>query len=275
MVYRFLLTGRWVALGVMALVLGAVCGWLGLWQFERMDERAAENATVDRNLAAAAVPVDEVAPVAAPVAPTDEWRTVTMRGTYDLESQLLLRYQSRGALRGVDLVVPLRLGDGTSVLVDRGFLESPAGTPDAADVPSAPAGPVVVSGWLRADSTADDEGVIPQDGTVRAVSSSAVAPVVAGPLRGGWVQAREESPSGAVELLGPEAPETTSGPHLFYGLQWVFFGLLALVGYGWFAYDEAHPQRRRRPARRGHEDPPDHEPAGGRRLPVAQQGPRN
>ncbi len=273
--YRFLLTRRWVGLAVVALVLAAVSGRLGVWQFQRLDERAAENAVVERNLGAAAVPVERVASVGAPADPTGEWRTVSMSGTYDADGQLLLRYQTRGPLRGVDLVVPLELADGTYVLVDRGFLESPAGTPDAADVPAPPTGRVEVTGWLRTDSTASDEGVVPQGGTIRAVSSAALGQGVDGPLRGGWVQARTESPPGRVELLGPEEPETSSGPHLFYGLQWFLFGFLGLLGYGWFAYDEAHPhRRRRRPARPGPEDDPER-PGDGPRSQVSQGPLRN
>lgn len=262
--YRFLLTRRWVALLVVAVVVAAVCARLGVWQLHRLDERAAENAVVERNLGGPPVPVTAVTAVGRQPAPGDEWRSVQLRGTYRADEQLLLRYQTRDQLRGVDVLVPLELADGSLVLVDRGFLESPAGTPDLAEVPAPPAGTVEVGGWLRLDSTADDEGVLPQDGTVRAVSTAVLADSVGGPLRGGWVQARTESPAGAGDLVGPAEPDTGSGPHLFYALQWFLFGLLALLAYAWFGWEEAHPARRRGSRRPGPEDdlPPPRPPGG-------------
>jgi len=244
-VYRFLLSGRWVALGLVAVVVAAVCAQLGLWQFERLGERRADNATVESNLDAAAVPLAQLSPVDAPLPDGVEWRQVSLSGTYDADAEILVRYQTRGPLRGVDVVVPLQLSDGSLVLVDRGFLESPAGTPDRAAVPSPPAGTVEVTGWLRADSDAPEEATDPIDGTVRAVSSAALADELAAPLRAGWVLAVEEQPAAeGTGLVGPEEPDLGTGPHLYYGLQWLFFGFLALLGYAWFAYDEAHPRRR-------------------------------
>lgn len=245
--YRFLLTRRWVALALVAVVTAGVCARLGVWQFHQLGDRQDANAVITANVDAAPVPLAQEVPVGSSPSADQEWRRVVVSGRYDAEGQLLVRYQTRGSLRGVDVVVPLTLADGTVVLVDRGFLESAAGTPDAADVPAPPPGRVEVTGWLRSDSDAPDEATTPVDGTVRAVSAATLAETVDGPLRGGWVEALAESPAAdGAELAGPERPDTSIGPHLFYGLQWFFFGFLALLGYGWFAYDEAHPARRRR-----------------------------
>jgi hypothetical protein len=35
-----------------------------------------------------------------------------------------------------------------------------------------------------------------------------------------------------------EQPDLGNGPHFFYGLQWWFFGLLAVFGFFYLAYDE-------------------------------------
>jgi cytochrome oxidase assembly protein ShyY1 len=266
-VYRFLLTGRWLALALVAVLLAAVCTRLGLWQFGRLDDRRADNDVVRANLDAPAVPVEDATEVGTPPGADEQWRPVTVRGSYVAGDQILVRFASLGSSRGVDVVAALRLDDGTYVLVDRGFLESPpgtpAGTPDRAEVPTAPTGTVEVTGRLRIDSDAPPEAVAFNDGTVRAISSAALAEVVDGPLRGGWVEALEERSAATgeasgpgVDLLGPEEPSTDSGPHLFYGLQWLLFGFLAVLGYFWFAYDEAHPRRRR-----SADEPPVDQPA--------------
>jgi hypothetical protein len=44
-----------------------------------------------------------------------------------------------------------------------------------------------------------------------------------------------------------ELPELNNGPHFFYGLQWWFFGVLAIFGFGYLMYDEWRgPQAARR-----------------------------
>ncbi len=41
-----------------------------------------------------------------------------------------------------------------------------------------------------------------------------------------------------------ELPELNNGPHFFYGLQWWFFGVLAVFGFCYLAFDEWRSGRR-------------------------------
>ena len=47
-----------------------------------------------------------------------------------------------------------------------------------------------------------------------------------------------EVPEAAEPLATAELPDLGNGPHFFYGLQWWFFGLLAVFGFCYLAYDE-------------------------------------
>jgi cytochrome oxidase assembly protein ShyY1 len=47
-----------------------------------------------------------------------------------------------------------------------------------------------------------------------------------------------ESPEPAEPLAHAEEPDLSEGPHFFYGLQWWFFGALAVFGFGYLAWDE-------------------------------------
>jgi cytochrome oxidase assembly protein ShyY1 len=62
----------------------------------------------------------------------------------------------------------------------------------------------------------------------------------------GFVQLRSEDPPPEQPLEPVELPDLDNGPHFFYGLQWWFFGLLAVFGFGYLARDE---RRRMRAAR--------------------------
>jgi cytochrome oxidase assembly protein ShyY1 len=250
-VYRFLLSGRWLGFAALVAVVVGVCVRLGMWQFDRLDERQADNERIEANLAAAPAPVDTV--VASGDGPTeaDEWRRVTATGRYDADHQVLLTEQSRDVGPGVDVLTPLVLPSGTAVLVDRGWLAT-GGPSERPDPPAPPTGPVSVTGWLRLDSDADDWATVPDDeSSVRAVDSDRIAPTLPYAVLPGWIALTEQRPAAATGLAPPEEPDLGQGPHFFYGLQWWFFGVLAVVGYGWFAWAEAHPRPQRdRPADR-------------------------
>ena len=54
---------------------------------------------------------------------------------------------------------------------------------------------------------------------------------------------RTESPEPATALEPVELPELDEGPHFFYGLQWWFFGALAIFGFFYLIYDEVRGGR--------------------------------
>jgi cytochrome oxidase assembly protein ShyY1 len=241
---RFLISRRWIlfALGVAGLAWGA--SLLGQWQFHRLDDRRAENRLVARNLDAPPVPIDDLLAVGRPASEQHKWREVVAHGTWDNSHSIVLKYQTRDGAPGVDVVTPLRTESGAAVLVDRGWLATKnVGT--RPDLPPVTSGAVTVTGWVRVDGTGGSTNVT--DLAARAVSSRAAAKVIPYPLYGGFLDLHTETPAPAKPLGAIELPDDTSeGPHFFYGLQWWFFGVLAVFGFGYLAYDEW---------RRAHEEP--------------------
>jgi hypothetical protein len=73
---------------------------------------------------------------------------------------------------------------------------------------------------------------------MRAISSTAVGDALDLEVYGGFVELLSEDPEPAESLERAEEPDTGEGPHFFYGLQWWFFGLLAVGGCGYLAWDE-------------------------------------
>lgn len=257
---RFLFSRRWALFAVTVAVLAYGCYLLGEWQFHRMDERRTTNAQTEKNLEVAPVPVDEILEPGRGPRRSDEWRRVTATGRYLAEDSLVIRYQTRDGASGVDIVTPLRTGDGTVLLVDRGWMQTENVGADRVDAPAPPAGEVTVVGWVRADATGDAATVT--DGSARAVSSRQIARQLAGPVYGGFVDVQKETPPAATALAHAELPEPGNGPHFFYGLQWWFFGALALFGFLYLAYDERR-RLRRPPPERTRSQRPEHAPVDG------------
>jgi cytochrome oxidase assembly protein ShyY1 len=246
--FRFLLSRRWLLFAAAVVVVAGATWWLGSWQFDRLEERRDRNDAVRANETEDPAPVDEVLAVGEGVADDEQWRVVTATGRYALEDTVIVRYRTRDGAPGVDVVVPLVTADGTALLVDRGWLQTEASGAMPDDIPSPPQGAVTITGWARADGTGDSTAV--SDGSTRAISSEAIGDTLDYEVYGGFVDLRSESPEATRPLEPVELPELDDGPHFFYGLQWWFFGLLALAGFGYLAYDEwkGGPRSRRRGA---------------------------
>jgi len=237
-VFRFLLSARWIGFAVFVVLLATVCTRLGFWQFDRLDQRLAQNEVITKHFKTEPVPLDDALPAGAQVDDESEWTRVTATGTYDVEQQVTVKFTTRDGAPGVDVVTPLVLASGDAVLVDRGWMPT-KNTMGRPDVPSPPSGEVSIRGWLRQDNGATGQAIRPVDGQVRAISSVGLSKSVPYELVGGYLNLRSESPKPARALAAEPRPELGQGPHFFYALQWWFFALLAVVGYFWFARAEA------------------------------------
>ena len=221
----------------MAVALLSWLAWeLGQWQFDRLEDRRERNEIIERNEKAGADPILEVMAPGRDVTRDTEWRIVEATGTYAVEDTVIVRYRTREGAAGVDVVVPLELPDGSSVLVDRGWFATDNRGASTADVPAPPEGEVDVTGWVRRDAEGDSAEVADQ--STRAIDSARIGEALGREVLGGWVDLRSESPEPATPLQPVELPELDNGPHFFYGLQWWFFGALAIFGFFYLIYDE-------------------------------------
>jgi len=234
--FRFLLSRRWLFFALAIVLVAWATWWLGRWQFHRLADRKEDNAIVVANEHQSPEPVADVLGVGQPAAKADEWRLVTATGVYDTEHTIIWRYRtSDHGDPGVDVVVPLVTADGSALLVDRGWLHTP-GDDSRPEVPAPPSGTVTITGYVRVDGSGNSTRV--DDLSTRALSSVTAGPAIGHPTYGGWVHLHSEDPPPAQPLVAAELPDLGNGPHFFYGLQWWFFGVLAIFGFCYLLYDE-------------------------------------
>jgi cytochrome oxidase assembly protein ShyY1 len=243
----FMLSRRWIGFALFVVVLAGVCFRLGQWQMDRLDERRADNEVISRHLAESPVLLSTVLRPGDVVDDRLEWTRVRATGTYDVEHEVTVTFTTRDGAPGVDVVTPLVLPDGSAVLVDRGWLATQNNSERPENVPAPSGGNVTVTGWLRQNSGADDHAVEPADGQVRAISSDGMASSVPHDLLNGYLNLRSQEPPAAKSLALEPRPELGQGPHFFYGLQWWFFGALAVFGLFWFARVELKERQAARP----------------------------
>ena len=235
----FLAKPGWIAIILVAFAFAGACFFLlAPWQFNRNDERVAQNTAIDAALTAPPVPVTDLLSVTAPPPPDISWRVVTATGEFDESRQVFVRLRQDSAGQPVsEVVVPFRLDTGETLLVDRGYVsfgEVRAGTPLAA----LPTGSVTITGRVQGEQTDPANRPIQVvDGRteVYAINRAAVGGDSSEPFLQGYIQLTGESPG---VLAAVEVPQTDSGPFLSYALQWSAFGVIALLGIGVFVFRE-------------------------------------
>ena len=242
----FLLQPGWLAAIAGALAFTAAC-WLILapWQFRRNSETAQTNAGIDAAQHATPVPVDQYLSTTNEPAEKSFWQPVTATGTFLPDRMYYVRLrQDAGGNPVSEVVLPMRLTDGTVLLVDRGtrsILDIGTGF----HLPPVPTGLVTVTGRVQQDQTDPRNrkpGLLNGLEQAYAVNADALAGAATTPgnVRLGYIQLMNGSP-GVLDEIG--MPQTDSGPYLSYALQWCAFGAMSLLAIGYFIFREATDPR--------------------------------
>ncbi len=241
--YRFLLTRRWLGYAVLTVVLAAIMAALGNWQLHRYRLHSAMNARIDAAATATPVPVTQVATPGQRPPDSVAWTRVTATGSYDGSHQILARERTVNATVGFEVLTPLILADGTTVLVDRGWIPPASGGAQPRPVvPPVPTGTVTVTGRLHLPESVPGTPQ-PIDGypQVRRISPALLAGTVQRPLLGGYILLDQQQPPADPAFVKIPSDRTNSWQNLGYVVQWWLFAAMTLFGYGWAARREAHP----------------------------------
>ena len=249
---RILLTRRWVILTLVFAMLIPTMYFLGTWQFHRYQQTNRSNNATARNLAAAPVPMDQIAHPGGTVPYSEMYRHVTATGVFDVKDQYVIRNRedSSGDIPGYYVITPLDLSNGDVVLIARGWV-NPNGVNAALypKVPGTPTGTITVFGRLVPDETTAVSGIqnetdLPPHQQML-ISSSLESKVLHQPVVAGYIAFVSSTPrmsaaDSAESIPGPNADAQTSddmavvgkGVHLPYAIQWWLFALMVPIG--WF-----------------------------------------
>ncbi|HEY6566534.1 MAG TPA: SURF1 family protein [Actinomycetota bacterium] len=230
---RSLLTPRWIAFTVFALVVVGVCTRLGFWQLERLEGRRYFNERFRAGMAMPAVPIE-------PLVASDErplsYRRASANGRYDPAHEVILYGRALDGRPGNHVLTPLVLADGRAVLIDRGWVPFDLGTPPV-DEASPPQGQVDVVGFLSPDEPGGADDAEAGDGdrgasTFTRVDLDAIGRQLPYDLLPWYLVLQDQTPSQPGELPGvvPQ-PTLDEGSHLSYAFQWFAFAAIGAIGY--------------------------------------------
>jgi len=233
--------GRAARIALIVSAALASVGFLALagWQVQRLSWKLNLIERVEQRLKA-----EPVAPpaVTAEVTKADEYRRLRLRGQFEPREVLVQATTSLGG--GHWVIAPLRLDDGSTILVNRGFVPPEQRAPEAH---AAPAGPVELVGLLRLTETGG--GPLrknePAQGRwySRDVAGIAAQLALTGPIAPYFV---DESADPAQPLRYPRPGLTVvhfANNHAVYAATWLALAAMAAAAAGYLVREE-----RRRPA---------------------------
>jgi surfeit locus 1 family protein len=210
-----------------ALVLVATCLYAAQWQFSRGANQSATNKIIAANLDLPSLTMNDVADLD-PV--TTQWRKINLTGKFSQDKQELVRNRYYEGKFGFEVLTLFTAANGENFWVDRGWV---AAGPNAATPPVVEP---ISNENLEITARIRSENLSRQlQGSIFVTRASSEKPESIAKLQG--VDANPYyldllgSPNGQVKPLTEiELPELSNGPHYAYGIQWLAFALLALIG---------------------------------------------
>lgn len=245
--WRFARRPLWILSHLLVLALVVAMVILGLWQLRRLDDRQALIEMLEARQREPVADVRDVVPDGAEIG--DEaiedlrYRTVQATGTYEPDDGVIVPNRSYEGTPGGWVLTPLRLDDGTAVVVHRGFI----GFDRSGDLiaPDPPEGEVTVQGLVYPSEQRGRFGPVdPPEGRLDQLARADVERLdaqVSYDLLPLYVQLERSEPaepaanptalSEIPPLVALGAPEVDEGPHLSYAVQWFIFSTIAVLGY--------------------------------------------
>lgn len=210
---------------LIALLLIILCLWASQWQYHRGVDRHARNTVIEERIAQSPI---ELRTVTSQL--TDyEWQTVSTTGSFDTETQILLRNRYNEGKYGYEVLTLFNSIDNKKFWVDRGWVQAGATATTAPVVTTLPQGEVTINGRLRLDSSLPRGSFFALPGKggglvseLNAQSQLNTEKFYIDLLSGSEVSLTPEVPA--------QLPELSDGPHMAYALQWIFFGGLIIYG---------------------------------------------
>ena len=219
---RLLISRRWLAALSVATLFAVACVLLGQWQWHRHEDKAARADRINSHYLAKPVPLAQMLRRPGATLPrSGDWTLVTATGRYDDRSLLLVRNRPNQGVFGYEVVVPLDLGDGASLLVDRGWIPNGPSAAEPSPVPATPRGDITVTGWLRVGEPSFGRQM--PHGQLASINIAEARAQTGAPLYGAYLIVRDEAGRPGQQIVRPaalEEPDTGKGPHLAYALQW-------------------------------------------------------
>lgn len=241
--YSFLLSPTWLGWLALCAVFALTCVFLSQWQIDRRELAQDEINRVVQNYDEEPVEYQQARGIFASPDDSQEWTVVNLTGEYLGEDAMLVRTRSHSGGVGFEQVVPFREASTQDVLViSRGWLPTAnehSGEPEFNPAP--PSGEVNITVRVK-----PGEPEINRDAPEGQLASLDLeefdSQVNYSVVQGAYGLMASEDPAPEEAPAQFARPTLDEGPHLSYSMQWIAFGLMAFVGWGYAARIHARNQ---------------------------------
>ena len=210
-----------------ALLLIAACLFAAQWQFSRGSNQSANNKIIAANLDLPSLNIQDIENLD-PVA--NQWRKITLQGKFSMSNQELVRNRYYEGKFGFEVLTLFATTNGQNFWVDRGWVAAGPNAATPPDVEQVTGESIEITARIRSENLSRQ-----LQGSFFVTRATSEKPESIAKLQG--IDANEYyldllgSPDGQVRPLTEiELPELSNGPHYAYGIQWLAFALLALIG---------------------------------------------
>ena len=221
---------------------------LSNWQWHRLSDRQVVNVQIQSQIDKAPIGLSEIISddsQSRNVPAGSQWRTVEMTGVWLKAEQVLVRKKSLESNLGFWVVTPLKLTDGTVIVINRGWTAAANSAVDSPVVAELPSGTIEVLGRVRdiQERTKPAPTDLPEGQVDRIIPMEIVnSPSTVSNVYVEMTASRPESKSSDIRTL-PE-PEVTEGAHRSYAIQWLFFEIMTIIGWVILVRNEVKDQRK-------------------------------
>ena len=210
-----------------ALLLIAACLFAAQWQFSRGSNQSENNKIIAANLDLPSLNIQDIENLD-PVA--NQWRKITLQGKFSMSNQELVRNRYYEGKFGFEVLTLFTTTNGQNFWVDRGWVAAGPNAATPPDVEQVTGESIEITARIRSENLSRQ-----LQGSFFVTRATSEKPESIAKLQG--IDANEYyldllgSPDGQVRPLTEiELPELSNGPHYAYGIQWLAFALLALIG---------------------------------------------
>ena len=221
---------------MVALLLQPAFWELSQWQWHRLHQRETYNAVIIKNQTVQPTSLADVVSVntdSQTIDKTYEWRRIDIKGFWLTNKQVLVRKQTFESNLGFWVITPFRSTSGLTILVNRGWTAATDSALRTPAVKSPPTGDVEILGRVRMVTTRTKPR--PMDLPTGQVDGVHPDEVLANTthVTNSYLELTASSPQSTTsDLQSIPAPEVTEGPHRSYALQWIFFAIMTIIGWG-------------------------------------------
>ena len=222
---------RWSGWFLVVVVFATGTVFLSSWQFDRREEKVDRIELVQTNYNAPVASLSAVAP-AGTLPPENEWLRVELEGNYLTQHSYLVRNRPLNGQPGFLQLVPFQTREGEIIAIERGWM--PTGNrQDSPDfVPQVEPDPKTITVRLRPGEPEIDRGA--PEGQIENINLERFAELTGLNInREFYGRMAFEEPVSQEYATPMPMPRMDEGNHLSYALQWILFGVMAFVAFGW------------------------------------------